>query len=126
MKRRLFSILLAFALLISLASCAKEKAPATAETAEKPFVPTSAEELWEKADSVMDALESYGIKQEMKMVFYASGNKIETDAVAEGVYSNGEENYYRYMTAKNHMVCQFPWMKRLSPRKPIMTEKCTA
>ena len=106
MKRRLFSILLAFALLISLASCAKEKAPATAETAEKPFVPTSAEELWEKADSVMDALESYGIKQEMKMVFYTSGNKIETDAVAEGVYSNGEENYYRYMTAKNHMVCQ--------------------
>lgn len=106
MKRRIFAILLVFTLLVSLAACGKEKTPANTEPEEKPFVPTTASELWEKADSVMEALESYGIKQEMKMVFYASGNKIETDAVAEGVYSNGEENYYRYMTAKNHMVCQ--------------------
>ncbi len=105
MKRRIFSILLVFTLLISLVACGKGKAPAT-ETEEKPFVPTTASELWEKADSVMDALQSYGIKQEMKMVLYASGNKIVTDSTFEGVSSNGEENYYRYFSGKSHMVCE--------------------
>lgn len=106
MKRRIFAILLVFTLLISLAACGKEKTPANTEPEEKPFVPTTASELWEKADSVMEALKSYGIKQEMKVVFYASGNKIEMDSTAEGVFSGDEENYYRFFSGKNHMVCE--------------------
>ena len=106
MKKCLFAILLACVLLISLISCAKEKAPATTKPEEKPFVPTSADQLWEKADSVMDALDSYGMKQEAKMVIYVSGNKFVTESTIEGVRSNDDENYYCYFSGKNHIVSE--------------------
>ncbi len=106
MKYHLTSLLLAVILLLSLVSCVGEKAPATTVTEEKPFVPASASELWEKADSVMDELASYGMKQEIKLVFYASGNKFVSDSSADAILSHNDEDFFSYIAGTNHIVCE--------------------
>ncbi|MBE6712786.1 MAG: hypothetical protein E7580_04610 [Ruminococcaceae bacterium] len=115
MKKRFLALLLAITTILLLCACADEKKPnkaseknpADTKESEKPFEPKNAKELWEKIDRVMDGLESYGIKQEIKSVIYYAGNKFEIASSIEGITSSEKaEDYYFYMSGENKVLCK--------------------
>lgn len=110
MKKRLLALLMALAMLLSLAACGKEeqtkKTDEAPRTEEKPFVPADAVELWNKIDEVMDALDCYGTKQEMKSTYYVNGNKFTINGTADSVRSAEGDGFYFYMYGKNSFACE--------------------
>lgn len=124
MKIRLLSLLLGVLLLLNLVSCDTEKDPAPkgekeSKTAtEKPFVPESAKELWDKINSVMEGLDSYYQRMECEGVFYMDGNKLEIESGMKGVLSKKEGDFYEYTKVVNELECkELDYYERVENKK---------
>jgi len=98
LKLRITSLFLSFILILSLCACdlfaPETTAPTSAE--EAPFVPTDANELWNKMNEVMAAQTGYSEKMESSLTIYYSGFEMVSIITANGTYdrSDGTLRYY--------------------------------
>ena len=89
MKKRILCLLLCMLLTMTMISCGGDE-PKVSE-------PASAQELYEKIDEQMDALNSYRTDMNMKMTFYFNGIKVTGEGTGYAVENvNLEGDYYFY------------------------------
>ena len=66
-------------LLLGLAACKEETEP--------PYEPESASALWAKVDETMNALQSYEMSGDVKVVFYSMGYKFKIDGITSTIFT---------------------------------------
>ena len=69
-------------LLLGLAACKQE------EPVEPPYEPESASALWNKVDETMNALQTYEMTGDVKVVFYSTGYKFTINGTTNSVYTD--------------------------------------
>lgn len=102
-------LVLCLLMMLSFASCDSESQPTPAPTptpTEKPFEPATVQELWNKINETMEALESYESKGDMQMTVYNVGMKIDTVSTVTSVFYIKEGNEFSYIDSEVKMTCK--------------------
>lgn len=94
--KRSMVLLIGALLILSLCSCGEEpKSDASSnpktESSQPPYAPQSARELWEKANSAPESLDSFQIKNHIDMVYYYAGNRFDATVDTSAVYTREGE-----------------------------------
>lgn len=114
----LISLLLTFIILLSMTSCDLfNKDGAKPLNQEKPFVPKTAIELWEKIDRTMDALSSYQCDMKMEMVSFYQGREVRANSTS--VFSKiDSKDEYAFMD-ETETVVEVPSLAKTENTKSL-------
>ncbi len=114
----LSSLILCVVLLLSFSACKKDplqnsnvpsntdNTPETTEEDVKPVDPTTAKELWERIDGVMDSLDSYEVDNSMQMKYYYQGYEFIGDITGRDIQAGEEDDYYFYRVLTTLVSCE--------------------